>query len=332
MTEPLTPPDLDLRDFSYMPLEVLRLRDSEMVVLATAEEFRAAVLLWCASWHQVPASSLPSDDRLLANLAGYGRDVESWMKIRSAALRGFVECSDGRFYHPVIAEKAIEAAQKRRSQKQRTAAATEARRSSKSDRDDHDSPQRDDQLDDQRDDDVTIDSDTTETDRNVVQGNRIERNNKGLSLSDAGATRPDASDKFEEFWKAYPPRDGPNPRQPAEKKFRALVKTGVDPDLMIAAARKLALDEKARGNFGTRYIPKATRWLNEQRWADHAAVAFAAESQSGELSIEQAVQVFVKTGHWSRHAPVSDVSQAPAELLARFGLTPDGRRLEKPLG
>jgi hypothetical protein len=174
MTEPLTPPDLDLRDFSYMPLEVLRLRDSEMVVLATAEEFRAAVLLWCASWHQVPASSLPSDDRLLANLAGYGRDVESWMKVRSAALRGFVECSDGRFYHPVIAEKAIEAAQKRRSQQQRTAAATEARRSSKSSRDD-DRPR---QRNDQRDDDDTIDSDTTETDRNVVQENRIEGKDK----------------------------------------------------------------------------------------------------------------------------------------------------------
>jgi Protein of unknown function (DUF1376) len=248
MTEPLTPPDLDLRDFSYMPLEVLRLRDSEMVVLATAEEFRAAVLLWCASWHQVPASSLPSDDRLLANLAGYGRDVESWMKVRSAALRGFVECSDGRFYHPVIAEKAIEAAQKRRSQQQRTAAATEARRSSKSSRDD-DRPR---QRNDQRDDDDTIDSDTTETDRNVVQENRIEGKDKGLSLSGADAPRPDASEKFEEFRKAYPPRDGPNPREPAERKFRALVKTGVDAELMVAAVRKLASDEKARGNVGTR--------------------------------------------------------------------------------
>jgi hypothetical protein len=328
MTEPLAPPDLDLRDFSYMPLEVLRLRDSEMVVLATAEEFRAAVLLWCASWHQVPASSLPSDDRLLANLAGYGRDVESWLKVRSAALRGFVECSDGRFYHPVIAEKAVEAAQKRRSQQQRTAAATEARRSSKYNRDDHHSPQRD----DQRDDDDTIDTDTTGTDRNVVQENRIERKDEGLSRSIADARRPDASEKFEEFWKAYPPRDGPNPREPAERKFRALVKTGVDADLMIAAVRKLATDEKARGKVGTRFIPKAVTWLNEQRWADHAAIAFAAEPQTGEFSIEQAIQVFAKTGHWSRHAPVSDVSQAPPELLARFGLTPDGRKLERPLG
>jgi hypothetical protein len=161
---------------------------------------------------------------------------------------------------------------------------------------------------------------------------REEEEKKGLSRSVADAPGPDASEKFEEFWLAYPPRDGPNPRKPAELKFRALVKTGVDPELMIAAAKKLATDERARGNIGTRFIPKAMTWFNEQRWADHAAVAFFAASENAEFSIEQAVQMFAKTGHWSRYAPVSDVSQAPAELLARFGLTPDGRKLQKPLG
>jgi hypothetical protein len=34
-----------------------------------------------------------------------------------------------------------------------------------------------------------------------------------------------------------------------------------------------------------------------------------------------------EAGYWSRHAPVSDVSQAPAELLAKFGLTPEGRKI-----
>lgn len=125
--DPLTPADLDLRDFTYMPLEVLRLRDSDIAVLATGDEFRAAVLLWCAAWHQVPAASLPTDERLLANLAGYGRDLEGWRIVSGAALRGFVECSDGRLYHPVIAEKAIEAGVKRRAQRGQTAAATEAR-------------------------------------------------------------------------------------------------------------------------------------------------------------------------------------------------------------
>jgi hypothetical protein len=114
MPEPMTPADLDLRDFPYMPLDVVRLRDSESSVICSGEEFRAAVLLWCAAWHQVPAASLPDDDRLLANLAGFGRDVESWKAVREGALRGFILCDDGRLYHPVIAEKANEADTKRK--------------------------------------------------------------------------------------------------------------------------------------------------------------------------------------------------------------------------
>jgi hypothetical protein len=103
MTAPLTPPDCDLRDFQFMPLDVLRLRDSDLSTLSTGDEFKAAVLLWCASWHQVPAASLPADERLLARHSGAG---PAWKKVREVAMRGFVLCSDGRYYHPVVAEKA----------------------------------------------------------------------------------------------------------------------------------------------------------------------------------------------------------------------------------
>jgi 5-methylcytosine-specific restriction endonuclease McrA len=123
---PLTPPDLDLRDFDWMPLQVVRLRDSGIVVVASAEAFRAAVLLWCAAWHQVPAASLPKDEKLLCSLAGLGRDLKTWRPLSSDALRGFIECSDGRLYHPVIAEKAIESGSKKRKQTTRTAAANAA--------------------------------------------------------------------------------------------------------------------------------------------------------------------------------------------------------------
>jgi len=106
---PLTPIDCDLRDFAFMPLDVVRLRDSDLAVTAEADEFRCAVLLWCASWHQVPAASLPDDDKILAQYAGYGRVVKEWIKVRTGALRGWVKCADGRLYHPVVAEKANEA-------------------------------------------------------------------------------------------------------------------------------------------------------------------------------------------------------------------------------
>ncbi len=126
--QPLTPAGLDLRDFPYMPLDVVRLRDSDLAILSSGEGFRAAVMLWCAAWHQVPAASLPNDDRLLANLAGFGRDIKGWKAVRDEALRGFIECNDGRLYHRVIAEKAIEAMDAKEKQRLRTQAAAEARR------------------------------------------------------------------------------------------------------------------------------------------------------------------------------------------------------------
>jgi hypothetical protein len=126
--QPPVPADVDLREFSWMSLDIRRLRDSDLAAVATGEEFRAAVLLWCAAWHQVPAASLPDDDRLLANLAGFGRDVDAWKAVREGALRGFALCSDGRLYHPVVAEKAMAAFESLQANLRRTSHATEARR------------------------------------------------------------------------------------------------------------------------------------------------------------------------------------------------------------
>ena len=118
--QPFTPPDCDLRNFPFMPLDVLRLRDSDLSALESAEAFRAAVLLWCASWHQVPAASLPNDDQVLSNLAGFGRVVKEWQKVKKGALRGWVQCDDGRLYHPVIAEKALNSLESKYKQEWRT--------------------------------------------------------------------------------------------------------------------------------------------------------------------------------------------------------------------
>jgi len=100
-----------------------------------------------------------------------------------------------------------------------------------------------------------------------------EEEEESLSVADA----PRVSATFEDFWQTYPRRDGPNPRKPAEAKFNALVKTGVDPAIMVAGAKQLAIDEANRGNIGTRYIPQAVTWLTQQRWSDHAAIAFASD-------------------------------------------------------
>lgn len=82
-----------------------RLLRSDTWILGNGDEKAAAFTLWAESWHQVPAASLPSNDRVLAKLS----QAEKWKASREHALRGWVHCSDGRLYHPVVAEKALEA-------------------------------------------------------------------------------------------------------------------------------------------------------------------------------------------------------------------------------
>ncbi|WP_176048174.1 DUF1376 domain-containing protein [Burkholderia sp. BCC1644] len=113
LPNPLTPADCDLTGYRWMPLDVVRVIDSDTFGISTGDEFKTAFRLWAKCWQQVPAASLPDDDRVLAHLAGLSENLSKWKRVRAVALRGFVKCSDGRLYHPVIAEKAIEAMQRR---------------------------------------------------------------------------------------------------------------------------------------------------------------------------------------------------------------------------
>ena len=103
---PLVEAEIDLRNFTYMPVEVRRLLTSETWLTLTGDEARTAMTLWLESWHQVPAGSLPDNDRMLSILSQAG---PAWPQVREGALRNWVKCSDGRLYHPVVCEKAREA-------------------------------------------------------------------------------------------------------------------------------------------------------------------------------------------------------------------------------
>lgn len=120
MTKPLTPPDADLQDFPFMPLHVARLRDSDLASEEKPEACWYAVLLWAASWHQLPAGSLPDNEAVLTKLIGLGRDVRTFKRHREAAMRGFIKCDDGRLYHPVVAEQVMIAWEGKRQQRWRS--------------------------------------------------------------------------------------------------------------------------------------------------------------------------------------------------------------------
>jgi hypothetical protein len=109
LPDPLTPPAADLSGFEWMELNIHRLFRSEMWAKATGDEFRAALKLWGESFWEKPAGSLPDDDVLLARLADYGRDVKGFESVKAMVMRGWIKCSDGRLYHPVVAETVLKA-------------------------------------------------------------------------------------------------------------------------------------------------------------------------------------------------------------------------------
>lgn len=140
--------------------------------------------------------------------------------------------------------------------------------------------------------------------------------------TDSRSKPTEPASRFDEFWQCFPRRDGPNPRKPAEQKFNALVKTGVDPQIMIDAARKLAADEQKRGNIGTRFIAQAATWLNQTRWIDHAAIAFEETAQT-EIDWDAQVARFKRGIGWSAKwygpEPGQYGCRAPPDVLAKYG-------------
>jgi len=128
MTDPLVPPEVDLRDFDYLPLYGDRLFNSDTWALCDSDEKVAALRLWWRAWHEEPAGSLPDNDRLLADRAGYGVAVKAFLAVKENAMRGWTRCSDGRLYHPVVASIALEVWQTKRKKKADNAADRERKR------------------------------------------------------------------------------------------------------------------------------------------------------------------------------------------------------------
>lgn len=108
LPDPLVPAECDLRGLQWMPYYGAELHDSDFNSSVSDAGYRAAHNLWWACWHQVPAASLPADDRILTRLADLGRDVKRFKKLKIEALHAFLLCNDGRFYHRFLSKLAID--------------------------------------------------------------------------------------------------------------------------------------------------------------------------------------------------------------------------------
>jgi len=124
---PPVPADANMKGYPAFLLDTDALVESDLTINETAETFKISVLSWCLAWKQIPAGSLPNDDRKLAWMFRFGSDAEAiakWKAARAAgALYKWYEASDGRLYHPVVASKVLDAIATRAAQKNRTAAA-----------------------------------------------------------------------------------------------------------------------------------------------------------------------------------------------------------------
>jgi hypothetical protein len=73
---------------------------------------------------------------------------------------------------------------------------------------------------------------------------------------------------FEKFWQEYPSRrQHSNPQKPAREKFEALIKRGIEPEMLIAAAERYRRTTERDGT-DPRYIAQAVTWLRQERFAD----------------------------------------------------------------
>lgn len=141
------------------------------------------------------------------------------------------------------------------------------------------------------------------------------------TLSQDGLKKKAIDEAFDGFWSEYPKRAGDNPKAPARKAYDALIKSGVDPGVIIAGLRKAI--EANRDKIGTQYIPQAVTWLKERRFEQYTeakANGHADEARTRELTerawrfaLEQEAK---NCGVWqSRQIRKSDI---PSEFIKRW--------------
>jgi hypothetical protein len=76
-----------------------------------------------------------------------------------------------------------------------------------------------------------------------------------------------SDEDFERFWKAYPRRDGPNPKATALTAWKKAVKKE-DAETILTATTAYAKECEVKGIVKTQFVPMASTWLNQERWND----------------------------------------------------------------
>lgn len=276
MIDPPVPPDTDLRHFPDMPLDVIAIAQSDLAATGDFADNWIALRLWCAAWHQVPAGSLPTDDRQLCYLAGLGRSLRLWKKHREGALHGFEVASDGRQYHATLTRKVVESLTKSRrkpieSESKLTPNRVESdskvtRNPIESESKPSRNPIETESEAHRENSQVIEEPENTKCDRNARARVLIGTDRNGSDIEESTDSSPPLNGStptpFDAFWDAYPEKVG---KGAARKAFaQAIRKTDV-------ATMRAAIDRYRAAKPDDRPWANPATWLNQERWLDEYA-------------------------------------------------------------
>lgn len=96
-----------------------RYRQSDTWALASPEQRPWLLMLAMVAWEQTPCGSMPGDDELIA--ARLGMTSKAFAKNKAVLLRGWWLADDGRMYHNVLVQRALEMLAERDKTAQRVA-------------------------------------------------------------------------------------------------------------------------------------------------------------------------------------------------------------------
>jgi uncharacterized protein YdaU (DUF1376 family) len=257
----------------------------------TTEGHGAYLLLMLDYWAN---GAPPDDDETLASIARLS--LENWIKLRQK-IEPFFEIAGGRWNHKRI-EKELEIAEEKHNKRVNAGkAGGEAKAKSKQ-----------------------SSSNATAKQPALPYQSQSQSQPDIKKEKPSSAPRP-GNDDFENLKRIYPKRLGNYKWALAERKFNALVKTGVDSKKILEAARRLEATHRKLGNIGTQFVPMPASWLNSEDFTEIAAMSFI--EQPEELNWDAVLVAYKKTGHWSRFAgndPSSPNCRCPPEILAKYGL------------
>lgn len=310
---PLVPLGCDLRrGFPHIMLDFREMQATRFWLICKRRPELAFYFmnLSFASWHEVPAASLPNDDDVLADWARCPPERWDLMKADLLTGAGWCLCSDGRWHHPLHAERAIAAwvsmldDEAEKEAARRRMALLRARGSP------HDLVSFAEQV-----------ANVRARTRHRIESNRTEslspesesgpraREEARQEAGSKGEGDPAAA-RFEGFWHAWlkPPGDS---KSKAREAWLQVASELPGEALLLACVQAFAASIEAENRNRPASDPyrvcHAKTWLLGRRWRDHQASAEAELARRQAVAERRAVQLAAGGPEWARIADAYSV-------------------------